>query len=361
MSGWGNAGPLRALRRFARHLKHHRWVSSFGTELNYRLRRRKVAGLLDRAAALPRALHVETTNVCNARCVFCAYPQMERAKQTMSSELFADVVEQYVELGGSHVSLTPIVGDPFVDARLFERLDRLSATPEISGFYFFTNAVLMKPELCGRLVAYGRRLRICVSMGGFDRETWERVMGIEGFAAVRRNLEALVAAMRSAEDRPGLEIHLRCADRDLRGETWEWVRDLAAEGRLSIVPLDHYDSWAGAIDDAELLRHGLRPSPMPHKRGPCELLYMKPVVLADGRVNACACRDVEAELIIGDLTRRTVAEVFQGDDLARLRQRQMDGDFPEVCRRCTYYVSVFDPVRGRIAGETMNWEGGFKD
>ena len=62
------------------------------TEFHFRFRRRAVRERLEALRPLPRGLHVEGTNICNAECVFCAYPQMERRKQTMSMEDFRRVV-----------------------------------------------------------------------------------------------------------------------------------------------------------------------------------------------------------------------------------------------------------------------------
>jgi len=85
----------------------------------------------------------------------------------------------------------------------------------------------------------------------------------------------------------------------------------------------------------------LEPRPHPAKEGPCHRLLTSPVVLADGRVNACACRDVEAALIIGDLNKESLAHVLGGQALRDLLERHAKEDFPEVCRRCTYYDPVF--------------------
>ncbi len=345
----------RWLRALGRRLRGAPSVQTLATELGYRFKRRTVDRRLEQTRGLPRALHLEATNVCNARCVFCAYPQMERPKQTMPMARFESVVDQYVALGGSHVSLTPIVGDPFVDPHLFERLDHLAQRPEIQGFYFFTNAIRMTRRHSRRLVGYGERLRVCVSMGGFDRQTWARLMGVDRFDQAWRNLQDFVAEADAADAPASLEIHLRCADSDLRGEAWEQVRAWQRQGRVTVAAIDHYDSWAGKIPSAELAAHGLEPAAMPHKRGACELLYMKPVVLADGRVNACACRDVEAELVVGDLEHDSLEQVLDGPTLADLRQRHRRGDFPDVCRRCTYYVSVYNPLASRIDSDELSW------
>jgi Radical SAM superfamily len=110
-----------------------RWLDVVSTEYHRRFRRRAVWERLQALRRIPRALHIEGTNICNAKCVFCAYPQMERPKQTMPMDEFRRIVDEYVAMGGRHVSLTPIVGDPFVDPHFLSRLDDLCARPQLSG------------------------------------------------------------------------------------------------------------------------------------------------------------------------------------------------------------------------------------
>lgn len=347
--------PLRRLRTRVKRLLRHSWAATVATELTFRFRRRHVAALVRKLRALPRALHIEATNACNARCVFCAYDQMQRPKVVMGMPDFERVVDQYVAMGGSHVSLTPIVGDPFVDPHLFARLDRLAQTPGIRGFYFFTNAILMTPEASERLLALGERLTVCVSLGGFDAPTYERVMGVDRFETVWENLRAFVDLRGQSASAPRLEIHLRCPESRCAGPRWAELHEWESRGLVVLARIDTYDSWAGRIDRRTLEAAGLKARPMPYKRGACELLYMKPVVLADGEVNACACRDVEAELRVGNLDHQSLEQVWKGTAVEELVARHERGDYPDVCRRCTYYVSVYNPLESRIFRPSLNW------
>jgi len=59
-----------------------------GVLLNYWMMRSSIANLFGTVPARPNVLYIEGTNICNARCVFCAYPQMERPKVTMTMDVF---------------------------------------------------------------------------------------------------------------------------------------------------------------------------------------------------------------------------------------------------------------------------------
>ncbi|MGB3557061.1 MAG: radical SAM protein, partial [Geitlerinemataceae cyanobacterium] len=103
----------------------NRCLDAISTEYHFRFRQQDIQQNLAKQRHLPRGLYIEGTNTCNAKCTFCAYPQMERPKQIMPIEDFRRAIDEYVEMGGKHVAITPIVGDPFVDPHIFDRLDDL--------------------------------------------------------------------------------------------------------------------------------------------------------------------------------------------------------------------------------------------
>ena len=67
------------------------------------------------------------TNICNAKCSFCAYPKVVANKtlQTgiMPFDVFKKAVDEWAVVGGQSLDLTPVVGDPLVDPGLLEKVD----------------------------------------------------------------------------------------------------------------------------------------------------------------------------------------------------------------------------------------------
>lgn len=346
--------PARA-RRSVRHA-----LDVLDTEFHYRFRRAPIRARLEELRRIPRGLHVEGTNICNAKCVFCAYPQMERRKQTMSMEDFRRVVDQYLEMGGRSVSLTPIVGDPFVDKHFFERLELLDAEPRVQAISFYTNAILMTPEKIERMLDRADKLHVHVSWGGFDAATWNEIMGVSKFEAARDNVLAFLEIKERRGSAVPFTLALRCPDSACTGELWERLRAAEERGLVEIAGMPDYDSWAGKVSPAALEGVGLAPRTMPYKRGACELLFTKPVVLANGDVNACACRDVEAELVVGNVHETPLGEIWAGDGVDALIERHERGDYPDVCKRCTYFVSVYNGRKSRTFAKdgtpSGNWE-----
>ncbi|MDJ0677037.1 MAG: glycosyltransferase [Calothrix sp. MO_167.B42] len=333
------------------------FLDCISTEYNFRFRRQEIQEELNPTRKIPQNLHIEGTNTCNAKCVFCAYPQMERVKETMPMEEFQRIIDEYVAMGGKYVSLTPIVGDPFIDSYFFDRLKYLDNIPEIKGFYFYTNGILMKPKVSQQLLSYGDKLSIYVSWGGFDRETYKSTMGVDYFELVRQNIEAFIDAKRQLGSATTFTIALRCPFSNCNGELWEKFHQWKREKLISWYFIDGYDTWAGKVKAEDLRKVGLEPTPMPHKRGACELLYMKPIILANSKVNACACRDVEVELVIGDLKKEKLSDIWAGKEIDKIIERHERGDFPDVCKRCTWYTSIYNLRKrhSRIDKAALHW------
>ena len=150
----------------------------------------------------PLILQIETTNVCNARCGFCAYPKTLREKGIMSMPLFERIVQEYAAMGGGPVSLTPVVGDALLDPHLLKRLRILEACPEFRQVSLTTNAIALErypdEDVCRLLEAIDR---IQVSIGGLDVATYETMYGVNRFPQVQRGLERLLALRESVAAR----------------------------------------------------------------------------------------------------------------------------------------------------------------
>jgi hypothetical protein len=266
---------------------------------------------------------------------------MKRPKATMPMGLFRDAVDQYLALGEAEVDLTPIAGDPLVDRHLLERLDYLQGHGARPRFHFYTNAILLTPEKRERLLACGERFRLFCSLAAFDRAAYREVMGVDKFDEVLANLRCLIEAKARTGSAIGIQICLRPASGGVYGDFWDFLRRMKDAGTVTLEAISHFDNWGGLVSEEELRRSGRPPLPAPLHHGPCHRLLTGPVVLADGRVAACCCRDLEASLIIGDLRQRPLRDILSGPELKGYLARQAGGDFPEVCRACTRYVSLY--------------------
>src|ERR1700750_2483405 len=85
------------------------------------IRRLLLATGRDRAPALPEIVQIESTNICNAKCVFCPRDDMHRKQGVMSLDLFRKIVDECAALGITHVRVHNY-GEPFLDRHLTEKV-----------------------------------------------------------------------------------------------------------------------------------------------------------------------------------------------------------------------------------------------
>src|SRR5918912_915819 len=96
------------------------------------IRRLLMATGRDRSPGLPEIVQIESTNICNAKCVFCPRDEMHRRQGIMSFDLFRKIVDECADLRISHVRMHNY-GEAFIDKRLVGkvRYEKKKGIPEV--------------------------------------------------------------------------------------------------------------------------------------------------------------------------------------------------------------------------------------
>ena len=73
------------------------------------------------------------------------------------------------------------------------------------------------------------------------------------------------------------------------------------------------------------------------------MLFYKNQVLVDGRINACACRDVNVTLNIGNLNTQSFKEIYSllNKDYINIIEGQQKGNYSLICKNCDFYRSIY--------------------
>ncbi|MCH7526530.1 MAG: radical SAM protein [Planctomycetes bacterium] len=317
----------------------------------------------------PLYLCVETTNICNARCVFCAYPKMARPKQVMAPKLFAKIVEDYVDMGGGAIALTPIVGDVLIDPHFVDRLRLLRSRPEITDVSFTTNGIASDRFSEGdqRLILESSDC-ISFSIGGLDANSYGRMFGVDRFEKVCKAIES-VCSIKSRWKLP-LGIHLLFrVDRPIDALMSD--PDMARFRREEITAIsgiNSFGNWGGMVGQEDLPPGAsvveAEASPeavLSVKRHACFVYYLAPEVTSSGLVSACGCMNAEAkELILGDVRTQHLRDIWNGPAFRKLRASFGTDSLPEICKKCTYYQDgeefIRNPALSRFEVGDNPWE-----
>jgi hypothetical protein len=270
-------------------------------------------------------LQIETIAYCNAACVFCPYPKMKRQRGQMSMELFRKIVDEGVTIDRvESVTLTGL-GEPLLDKQLFDRISYIkkaaAAAKHPVMVDMYTNGSFLTHETSEKLRDAGLDvLYISLNAGRADvRKTimkvddYDKVVAEAHYAISLGKPKVLVKAVGSKDLMEGDDRHAFLE---------EWGGEYQNGGHAFL----HLEgNWAGAMWPMRV-----RPTT------PCSRALDQIMVMWDGRVSLC-CFDGEGEVVLGDLNRSTIREVFAGEKAVGIRQAHVDGRRGELplCATCT--------------------------
>jgi sulfatase maturation enzyme AslB (radical SAM superfamily) len=269
----------------------------------------------DRATRLPDIVQIESTNLCNAKCVFCPRDEMQRRQGVMEFDLFRKIVDECAELGITHVRVHNY-GEPFLDRQLVDKV-RYAKERGIQEVGMISNGSLITEELAAGMIEAGLDA-INISVDAAGKEVFERTRVHLDYDAVITNIKTL-ARLRaeSGRRRPRLILSFvrqdNSADEQAFIDEWSKVAD-----KIHITELHN---WAGTLHARSDVQY------------PCYRLWQTFTVLWDGRVSLC-CADFDGRNVLGDLRTSTLLDIWNAPAYRAVRRQHLESGGPEICRSC---------------------------
>jgi radical SAM protein with 4Fe4S-binding SPASM domain len=278
---------------------------------------------------LPPFIHIETTNVCNARCTMCSYPIMERQKGYMTDELFAKVLRDCKDMGVKDVNLQ-FLGEPLLDRKI---CDRIRAAKEFAfRVQMVSNASLLDATMSSQLLASGLdELRI--SMDGFAKKTFEDIRVGLKFERVKQNILGfldLSSRFNGSKPRVVMTFVGLPENKNESRQFYDFWRN-----KVDLVIISQAKDWAGQLPLVQLGVTYTTNLPPP----PCNHLWEEMIVLYDGRVTVC-CDSYDGQILVGDVKRQSLREIWVSPEYQKLRNLHREGRASEIphCSTCKYYA-----------------------
>lgn len=307
------------------------------------------AHLLGKAFILaPReSINIEVTSICNLKCRFCAYQKKSSTKVTMNNEFFIDCIDQALAMGFRRFSLTPTTGDVFMDPNFFDKLAYLENHPEVESYSFFTNFTVPDHGKIEKLLALKKLQHLTISIYGHDLESFMAITqsGEKIYRRLIDNLEKLLENLGRLQG--NLEFGWRSYNRipwNLKSSL-KLVLDKYRSKGIRVRRSLAYSNWGGLVtsNDVAGLDININSTDTAYKKGACSMLFNSIVVKSDGAVNGCPCRDVDGTLKLGDLSQDPLVKILspRNQTYIQLIKDQQEGNFPDVCRNCDFYKSIY--------------------
>ena len=284
---------------------------------------------VSRAARL-KIVSLELMTACNQKCYFCPVSIAPREDAVMPPAMFENIVNMLTEYRSTLESVfLQSYNEPTLDRQFVDHCRTLfrAGLPVA----VLSNGTGLTPAKVDALAEEGPLRYICINLSTMDRERYQRDRGEDHLAAVMRNLD-YAKGVRLAEQMKivvlgvGNEEH----DRDFR--------DIHAHFAGSRFEVERHV----VMDRAGWLDVGLKP-PGPKKNlAGCDNVGSRPLqhlhITPKGLCVLC-CEDYDEKYVVGDLTKSTIAQVLESDEMAKLRRwiygvENAPDDF--ICRSCIF-------------------------
>jgi len=295
-------------------------------------------------------LYIASTNICNLACRFCAYHKhkSEIKSQVMDPGFFYEIVERATDFGYGNFGLTPIVGEVFTDKHFLDKAGFLESSRKVRGYRFYTNFTLAGDRIIDFLCEAKKLTFFSISLYGHDEESFIKIA-----RSNTRTYENLVSNLDYLLNKPnlgklniefGLRSYRSLDFKSCRSDLCTIVREIMKKTGCKMHVSHNYNNWGGYIkqEDAQGLDMDIQETPVA-KNGPCALIFYKNIVMPDGKINACACRDIGGTMTIGDLTKQTFEQIYSinNSSYINLINNQLNGSFHDICSTCDFYRSIY--------------------
>jgi MoaA/NifB/PqqE/SkfB family radical SAM enzyme len=262
------------------------------------------------------------------------------------------VLADYKEMGGGYVSLTPLVGDAFMDPQLDERIAYLQSCEFVTGIGFTTNAVLEHRLSDDKLRAIITPLKhLSISVYGLDTEEYEAMTRKKTYRemvdSINRILQIatfpVTLSFRLLKRRPEKEVVDWFATEI--GITPEEIGPRDGEYRIFVNSFmtGEYRNWGAYNNENRPLPFGASWLPFePQKVRPqCMVPLLAFMVYSNGSVSFCNCDnfdDIE-ELRLGNVNDDTLSNIYNSAKTKSLWDWASSG-VPAFCQKCSFHIPM---------------------
>lgn len=293
-------------------------------------------------SSIPR-VSIETTNICNSKCVFCANKVMKRKRQHLEMSLFKKAVNEFAAMGGNTIDFNAVIGDPLLDKYLLQRARYVKKFPQFKSLGFVTTLQWLHLFDINEFFDSGITwLSISCILSG--RERYFELFGVDKYDIFLKNLLILIEENNKRKNKISILMGIKPTDEPISDvinhQDFKMINSLLDQDLVHTLKKQgvYYDDWLGAINLPNYLKR--RPLYFRLFR-PCRLLYNQIIIFSNGNIGVCSCKDFEAnsELIFGSLKDITLQEMWSGEKLENLRFNWVKKNkVPNICKSCRHYI-----------------------
>lgn len=285
--------------------------------------------------AQPLALYIDPSSVCNFKCHFCFRHYAEKTGEIMRMDLFEKIVRDMKEFKEpfKRVHLMGF-GEPLINPNLASFVELMKREGVADRVEITTNASLLTRDMSHQLVNAGVT-KMIVSIYSLNDKDYQMVSKNKfSFSEIYKNIEYLYSIKKQCH------IHLKVAEKEISEEDQKFFIEAFKDIADTLFVERVSNVWPGikVVPDEESPSHLLGEEYGANgTERICALPFYQLMINANGKVSPCNV-DYEQKVVVGDIKKKSLKEIWNGNELKKLRKDILTGEIPEesVCELCEY-------------------------
>lgn len=318
---------INILLNYNKYYKYNPFILNY--KYNYRKKSRQFS-----TSYFPVKSLIETTNICNLNCAMCNTVLSKRPSGHMNPEVFKTILNK---LKSINIATTGIhtVGEPF----MYKYLDEALQIMEDMGFNIFLSTNGQFPDKLQAVHDAHPRLinNVRFSTESSKKNKYESIRKKGRFENILKSLKNVKAINDNVKGK-NIEVYIDCVlSNDNMLELKDFLDLYSNYTKLSNIRFNLID---GLSPDSSYFKNNFPYPNLIKKTVPCKLPFNKIYFTYDGQATLC-CRDYNAELTIGDVTKNPLFNLWNCEKANEIREKQLgikEMDIPS-CTQC------YEPVR----------------
>ncbi len=280
---------------------------------------------------VPLHLDLESTSVCNLRCITCFQNFAPPPKGFMTMDLYKKVIDEATSKGLCALKLM-YRGESLLHPNIILMIQYAKARGVLE-IMINSNCTLLTEEKARGIIDAGLDKLIC-SVDGCEKETYEKIRVGAKFEEVLENIKRIQRLKKElGTDKP--KVRVQMVDSPANHHQIEkfilFWSEIADE-----VGIEDMNDW----HDKKLTHVVVS------KEFQCPMPWQRLISQFNGDVSIC-CGNIYGKLIAGNLNKQSVEEIWHGETMQKLRKFQKEGNSHcvRICAECGFRGTVINKYK----------------
>ncbi|OGU55186.1 MAG: hypothetical protein A2V66_00520 [Ignavibacteria bacterium RBG_13_36_8] len=305
--------------------------------------------------SIPTSLHIDPANVCNFKCTFCPTGDTEllssinRPRGIMHYELFCKIIDDLKQMvDSSEQKVTELHlykdGEPLLNKQLGEMIAYAKSQNVAESVQTTTNGALLTKEKAIEIIENGLDV-MRISVEHVSNEGYKNLtQNYADYDKIKENVKFLFEEKIKRSSK--LKINSKILNVNFtKSELEKFISDF--KDISDEISINQLMGWSNSGErDFTLgidVKRGMGGKARLRGKKICPEPFRSLAINFDGQVSVC-CVDWSYGTIVGDLTKESLVDIWNGEKMQRFRTLHLNGERKNIkaCSNCHYLLGFPD-------------------